>query len=142
MDDKPVIVEQIFNKPVAKVWKAITDKDEMKHWYFDLEEFKPETGFEFSFLAGPNEDNQYRHICEITEIIPERKISYSWKYDGYEGMSIVTFELIPEGERTRLKLSHTELETFPESNPDFAKENFIAGWKEIIGTNLMAYLEK
>jgi hypothetical protein len=57
-------------------------------------------------------------------------------------MSIVTFELIPEGERTRLKLSHTELETFPESNPDFAKENFIAGWKEIIGTNLMAYLEK
>ena len=57
-------------------------------------------------------------------------------------MSVVTFELIPEGEKTRLKLSHTKLETFPESNPDFAKENFIAGWKEIIGINLKEYLEK
>lgn len=142
MDDQPVIVEQIFNKPASKVWNAITDKDEMRHWYFDLKEFNPENGFEFSFLAGPDEDNQYLHICKIKEVIPERRISYSWRYDGYEGMSVVTFELIPEGEKTRLKLSHTELETFPESNPDFAKENFIAGWKEIIGTNLWKYLEK
>lgn len=142
MDDKPVIVEQIFDKPAAAVWKAVTDKDEMKHWYFDLEEFKPEKGFEFRFTGGPSKERQYLHICRITEVIPERKISYSWKYDGYEGMSIVTFELNPEGERTRLKLSHTDLETFPENNPDFAKENFLAGWKEIIGTNLKEYLKK
>lgn len=141
MVDKPVIVEQLFDKPVEKVWAAITDKDEMKHWYFDLKEFKPEKGFEFSFLAGPGEDNQYLHICKITEVIPERRISYSWRYDGYEGMTVVTFELIPEGEGTRLKLSHTGLETFPESNPDFAKENFTEGWKEIIGKNLSRYLE-
>ncbi|HSH18897.1 MAG TPA: hypothetical protein VLA03_00500 [Draconibacterium sp.] len=30
-------------------WKAITVKEEMKKWYFDLEEFIPEVGFEFSF---------------------------------------------------------------------------------------------
>ena len=142
MDDETVLVEQIFNKQVSKVWKAITEKDEMKHWYFDLKEFRPEIGFEFRFLAGPGEDNEYLHICKITEVIPEKRISYSWRYNGYEGMTVVTFELIPEGEKTGLKLSHTGLETFPESNPDFAKENFIAGWKEIIGTNLMAYLEK
>lgn len=142
MDNKPVIVEQIFNKPASQVWKVITDKDEMKHWYFDLKEFKTENGFEFSFLAGPAEDNQYLHICKIIEVIPERRISYSWRYEGYGGMSVVTFELIPKGENTRLKLSHIQLETFPESNPDFAKENFIAGWKEIIRTNLRKYLEK
>jgi uncharacterized protein YndB with AHSA1/START domain len=141
MDDKTVIVEQLFDKPVKKVWTAITDNEEMKHWYFDLKEFRPEIGFEFRFLAGPSEDNQYLHICKITEVIPEKRISCSWRYEGYEGMTVVTFELIPEGERTSLKLSHTGLETFPGSNPDFAKENFAAGWKEIIGKNLKNYLE-
>ncbi len=138
--DGPIIVERTFNVPAEKVWKAITDKDEMKKWYFDLKEFRPEPGFEFRFSGGPSEDKQYLHICKITEVIPGRKLSHSWRYDGYEGISYVTFELIPEGDKTRLKLTHRGLETFPENNPDFAKENFAAGWQEIIGSNLKNYL--
>ena len=49
MKAEPVINEVLLNAPVAKVWKAITDKDDMKQWYFDLAEFKPEVGFEFQF---------------------------------------------------------------------------------------------
>ncbi|HKB85889.1 MAG TPA: SRPBCC domain-containing protein [Ignavibacteriaceae bacterium] len=138
--NEPVIVESTFNVPAEKVWKAITDKDEMKKWYFDLKEFRPEPGFEFRFSGGPSEDKQYLHICKITEVIPGRKLSHSWRYDGYEGISYVTFELFPEGDETRLKLTHSGLETFPENNPDFAKENFAAGWQEIIGSNLKNYL--
>ncbi len=37
MDHKPVILEILLNAPVKKVWKALTDKNEMKIWYFDLE---------------------------------------------------------------------------------------------------------
>jgi uncharacterized protein YndB with AHSA1/START domain len=114
----------------------------MKKWYFDLKEFRPETGFEFSFLSGPGEDNQYLHICRITEVIPEKRLTYSWRYDGYEGISYVTFELSLEGESSKLRLTHSGLETFPESNPDFAKDNFIAGWKQIIGKGLKEYLGK
>lgn len=40
MDTRPFIPERTFNVPVKKVWKVITDKDEMKAWYFDLPEFK------------------------------------------------------------------------------------------------------
>ena len=47
---EPVIKEVLLNAPASKVWKAITDKNEMKQWYFDLAEFKPEVGFEFSVL--------------------------------------------------------------------------------------------
>ena len=141
MDNKPIITEQTFNSEIKKVWKAITDKDEMRNWYFDLREFKPETGFEFSFSGGPSEDNQYLHLCKVTEVIPEKKLTYSWRYDGYEGISYVTFKLFPEGEKTKLKLTHSGLETFPADNPDFAKKNFAAGWKEIIGTSLKKYLE-
>ena len=93
MDHKPVILEILLNAPVKKVWKALTDKNEMKIWYFDLEEFKPEVGFKFHFTGGPSPDKQYLHLCEITEVIPEKKLSQTWRYDGYPGNSFLTFEL-------------------------------------------------
>lgn len=141
MKTEPVTKEVIINAPVSRVWKAVTDKNEMKNWYFDLKEFNPEVGFEFRFYGGPPE-RQYLHICEITEVIPEKKLTYSWRYDGFPGKSFVTFELFDEGENTRLKLTHSGLETFPSDNPDFAKESFAEGWNQIIGTNIKEYLEK
>jgi uncharacterized protein YndB with AHSA1/START domain len=141
MKNDPIVIERIFNAPVERVWKAITDKKEMKHWYFDLSEFRPETGFEFSFKGGTDE-KVYVHLCKITEVIPFKKISYTWRYEGYEGNSHVIFELFEEGDKTRLRLTHEGLETFPETNADLAKENFIEGWNQIIGNSLQNYLEK
>lgn len=141
MKQEPFVIERTYNASIAKVWKAITDKNEMKKWYFDLAEFKPEVGFEFRFLGGPDE-KKYLHICKITEVVAGRKLTYSWRYDGYEGISYVTFELFAEGNGTKVKLTHAGLETFPTSNPDLAKENFVTGWTAIIGTSLREYLEK
>ncbi len=141
MNNEPFVIERTYNAPVEKVWKAITDKDDMKQWYFDLAEFKPEVGFEFTFTGGPPE-KCYLHICKITEVVPGKKLTYSWRYDGYEGNSFVTWELFAEGAFTRLKLTHAGLETFPVSNPDLAKENFVKGWNHIVGISLMEFVEK
>jgi len=141
MQAEPFVIEREFDAPVEVLWKAITDKNEMKQWYFDLKEFKAEPGFEFSFTGG-KEDRQYLHLCRVTDVIPLKKLSYTWKYDGYPGESKVVFELFPEGKKTRLKLTHLGLETFTADNPDFAKENFVQGWTDIIGTSLMKYITK
>nr|WP_214460461.1 SRPBCC domain-containing protein [Flavihumibacter fluvii] len=138
---QPIIVERLLNAPVARVWSAITDKQEMKKWYFDLAEFKPEPGFVFEFLGGADPDIQYVHICEITEVVKEQKLTYSWKYKGYGGISHVSFELFPQGDKTLLKLTHTGIDSFPASNIDFAKGNFLEGWNHIIHTSLKEYLE-
>ncbi|HTY38914.1 MAG TPA: SRPBCC domain-containing protein [Bacteroidota bacterium] len=135
----PVIVERTFDAPIGRVWQAITDKQQMKQWYFDLAEFRAEVGFEFRFTGG-TEEHQYLHICRITELVPGKKLTHSWRYDGFEGISFVTFELFDEGGRTRVKLTHSGLESFPASNPDFAKKNFEAGWTAIVGTSLKKYL--
>lgn len=136
----PFTIERIYKAPITLVWKAITDRNEMKNWYFELKEFKPEIGFEFTFEGGPPEKS-YLHLCKVTEVIPGKKIAYTWRYDGYEGNSTVVWELFEEGPNTRLKLTHIGLETFPD-NPDFAKANFAAGWTDITGTFLREYLEK
>ena len=135
-----VVIERTFNAPVARVWKALTDVEEMRQWYFDLKEFKPEVGFEFEFTVE-HEGMKYDHRCKITEVIPQKKLAYTWRYEGHEGNSLVTFELFADGDKTRLKLTHEGLETFPKL-PSFARENFMAGWTEIIGSSLKKFLEK
>jgi uncharacterized protein YndB with AHSA1/START domain len=141
MGKEPVIIERTFNAPIAKVWKAITDRDEMEKWYFNLKEFKPEIGFKFQFEGGPP-DKVYVHLCKVVDVIDGKKISYSWKFKGYDGISFVTFELFAEGNKTKVKLTHEGIETFPASNPGFAKHNFVEGWTSIIGTSLYEYLDK
>jgi uncharacterized protein YndB with AHSA1/START domain len=135
-----VVIERTFNAPVARVWKALTDADEMRVWYFDLKEFKPEAGFEFEFTVE-HEGTSYHHLCKITEVISQKKIAYTWRYAGEEGDSLVTFELFPDGEKTRLKLTHEGLETFPKL-PAYARTNFEKGWTEIIGSSLKQFVEK
>ena len=140
MKAEPFVIERTYNAPISKVWKAITDKDEMKKWYFDLEKFDAKVGFEFHFTAG-EDGKEFLHLCKITEVVPGKKLTYSWRYDGLPGNSFVTFELFEEGNNTRLKLTHAGLETFP-ATADFARENFVKGWTHITGISLKDYLEK
>ena len=135
-----VVIERTFNAPVARVWKALTDADEMRVWYFDLKEFRPEVGFEFDFTVE-HEGARYHHLCRIKEVVPQKKIAYTWRYAGEEGDSLVTFELFADGDQTRLKLTHEGLETFPKL-PAYARGNFEAGWTDIIGSSLKQYVEE
>jgi uncharacterized protein YndB with AHSA1/START domain len=134
-----VVVERVLDAPVAKVWKALTDVDQMRHWYFDLKEFKPQVSFEFEFIVE-HEGNAYHHLCKITEVIPPRKIAYTWRYKGAAGDSLVTFELSPEGSKTRLKVTHTGIETFPKTQA-YSRKNFESGWTAI-ATELEQFLGK
>lgn len=137
----PFVIEQTYAAPVNKVWEALTVNEKMKEWYFQLEEFKPEVGFTFRF-SGTDKGVTFWHECIITEVIPLKKLSYSWRYVEFPGDSLVTIELFEEGEQTRLKLTHTGLETFPAGNPSFARESFAKGWAYITGTSLRGFLER
>ena len=135
-----VVIERTFNAPVARVWEALTDVDQMRKWYFDLKEFKPKVGFEFEFVVE-HEGNRYHHLCRIMEVIPEKKIAYTWRYKGEPGDSLVTIDLSADGAKTRLKLTHTAVETFPKA-PAYARKNFEQGWTQIIGTELKQFVER
>ncbi len=135
-----VIVERTLKAPVTRVWKALTDVDQMREWYFDLKEFKPQVGFEFEFVVE-HEGTTYHHLCRVTEVIPEKKIAYTWRYKSEPGDSLVTIELFAEGDNTRLKLTHTGIESFPKT-PAYARKNFEQGWTAIIGTELKQFVEQ
>jgi uncharacterized protein YndB with AHSA1/START domain len=110
------------------VWKALTDISLLKKWLPFFPDFKPEVGFETRFELGPDKDHQYTHICQVTEAEPGRKLTYSWRYAGYAGDSYVTYELEPQGDKTKITLTHRITEAFPADNPDFGADGFAQGW--------------
>ena len=99
-----------------------------------------QVGFDFEFVVE-HEGNSYHHLCRVVEVIPKKKIAYTWRYKDEPGDSLVTIELSPEGEKTRLKLTHSGVETFPKT-PAYARKNFEAGWTAIVGTELKQFVEQ
>ena len=138
MSNKPLVVERTYNATPDRVWQALTDPEQMRQWYFDLADFRPEVGYEFEF-AGCSESEEYIHLCRVLTVIPERKLTHSWTYKGYEGYSEVSWELFPEGSKTRVVLTHTGLESFPHK-PDFAISSFSEGWTDFLHNKLESYL--
>ncbi|MGV3528439.1 MAG: SRPBCC family protein [Flavisolibacter sp.] len=142
MSQEITVVEKMLPAKPEVVWQALTDAKEMKNWYFDIPDFQPVVGFTFSFFGQGKKGASYKHLCRVTEVVPLEKLQHTWSYEGYPGESYVTFELEGQDGGTRVRLSHSGLDSFPQDNPDFDKANFAEGWNYIIGTSLKEYLEK
>ena len=136
-----IIVKQKLNATVEKVWDAITDKENMKKWYFDIPDFKLEMNQAFNFYE-PGGENKYLHHGEILEIIPQQKLKHSWTYPEYtKDKTLVKWELTPEGDGTVLTLTHKGLENFEHLGTTFSRESFEEGWKEIVEKSLKEFVE-
>lgn len=143
MKNETVSIERTYPAPIEKVWDAITDPQQMRQWYFPMmEDFRPEPGFQtkIDVVAG---GKHFLHLWKVVEVVPGKKISYEWRYEGYPGNSLVSFELFEASEGTKLVLTHEKLETFQgDQYPELGKDNFLQGWTMFIGANLKNYLDK
>lgn len=140
--DPPIVIEQSYVSEIGKVWNALTQVDQMVAWFFDnIPAFEAVKGFQTQF-AVQVEDRTFTHCWEVTEVVPGKSITYTWRYQEYPGDATVTFDLKEEGEnKTHLKLSLVVLKDFPEAIPEFARDSCIGGWQYFLGENLKAYLE-
>jgi uncharacterized protein YndB with AHSA1/START domain len=142
MKSESVIIERTYPASIDRVWSALTDPAKMKQWYFPMmKDFKPVPGFETQFVVEMD-DKKYPHIWKVVEVIPPAKISYEWKFGGYPGNSLLTWELFETPEGTRVVLTHEHLETFQgDKYPELAQKNFQEGWTHFVGA-LQEYLGK
>lgn len=135
----PFVIERVFDAPADRVWEALTNKDEIKRWSFDIPEFEPEEGFDFTFY-GEKDGKRFKHLCNVTEVVQGRRLAYTWRYENVRGVSYVTWELFPEGGKTRLRLTHEGLETLAHAGEPWARHNFEAGWSAIFDKGLRSWL--
>lgn len=144
MTENRFTIEKIYAAPIGLVWKAITDRNRMKEWYFSFgEDFKLETGAVFEWHAGSPDGKQWLHRGRMLEIVPEQKLVHTWEYPGYTGSSTVHWHLTQIDEHnTRLILIHDFTIPFDPAVTALQKENFITGWNHIIHISLENFLQK
>lgn len=140
-DEAPIIVEQTYQASAKAVWEAITQVDQMRHWYFqDIPEFEARVGFETGFDVH-TEERCFPHRWRVTSVIPDKQIQYDWHYEGFPGACTVRFELDEENDSTTLKVTCKAQEDFPDDIPEFKRESGEAGWQFLLQESLKEYLE-
>ena len=117
-----------FTKSPKEVWEYLTKPDLIEQWLMKSD-FQPVAGHKFRFTFEPKENSRYEGIvyCEVLEVIPFTKLSYSWNGSTNDRKrkfsSVVMWTLVPKENGTELHLQHSGL-TFLE---DIL--NHTNGWK-------------
>ena len=102
-----------FQHPPEAVWEYLTNAELMELWLMKSN-FQPVIGHEFEFRIGrkPSLDFDGIVYCKVLEIVPFKKLSYSWKIGPGDGTvnidSIVRWELRPKDGGTELVLDHAD----------------------------------
>jgi uncharacterized protein YndB with AHSA1/START domain len=100
-----VLLEEVLPHPVDAVWGALTDADAISGWLMATSNFRPRVGTRFRLKTERlSSDGWIR--AEVLEIDPPRRMVWSWSPDEASLPTTVTFELIPEDDGTRLRLTH------------------------------------
>lgn len=140
MKDQTIVKDIAFNAAITTLWDAITDPEEMKKWYFNIQDFKLVEGNKFYFYE-PNGKN-FKHVCRILEVVPGERIRYTWSYPEYsKAISVVSWQLTSVDRITHVRLKHSGIENFSSLGPNFESSSFDAGWDAIIMKSLPEFLK-
>src|SRR5215469_6914326 len=126
-----------FSQPPKEVWTYLTKPELIEQWLMKTD-FKPIVGHKFRFIHAPKNDSNYDGIthCEVLEVVPFTKLSYSWNGNTKNGnrhySSKVEWTLIPKENGTELQLQHNG---FTVAEDVFATGS---GWNKCL--NLLAEL--
>ena len=124
-----------YTAPPETIWEYLTRAELLSQWVMK-NDIKPVIGhhFMFSTRAMPEMDFDGKVYCEILEMVPLKKLVYSWKAGPGDGStnidSLVTWTLIPKNEGTELLLEHTGFDEKVNKAIFGAMNN---GWKQNMG---------
>lgn len=94
------------------VWEYLTTPELLAQWLMESD-FQPILGHKFTFNTKPKIKLGFDGMiyCEVLEIIPLKKLVYSWKGGPGNGKitldSVVTWTLTPTRDGTTLELVHS-----------------------------------
>ena len=128
VDTRSVVVEREFPHPPEKLWRALTQPHLLQEWLM-RNDFAAEKGHQFRLNGewGGTID------CEVLDIIPNRRLSYSWNFvnddPAFALQSIVTFTLAPTSTGTQLRMEQSGFR----SDQTQAFGGARAGWPQFFG---------
>ena len=129
-------IKRFINAPRDRVYKAWTDPDQLKQWWGPAE-VKTRNFTADARVGGKyrwdlfNQDGEEMSVFgEYRELIPGKKIVFTWKWDDDENWkahdSVVTIELSDRDGGTEVKLTHVKLPS------EESRDRHNQGWSSVL----------
>lgn len=124
-----VRIERVLPAPIDEVFKAWTDPARMAKWLSPAGHAEAEVDLRVSGrfrVAMIDGTTRIEHTGEYLVVDPPGELSFTWR-SPYTGShpSVVTVSLAPQGEATRMVLTHRRL-------PDDQVRPHADGWRAIV----------
>lgn len=124
--DRTVLrIERHLGHPPAKVWRAVTEPAELRHWFPAVPSFELEAHAKITFtFAGAADEPS---LGEVLEVDPPRVFAFSWEDELFR------IELSADGDGSLLVFTHTF-----DDRPKAA--SYATGWTQCLDalTNTLA----
>jgi uncharacterized protein YndB with AHSA1/START domain len=123
-----------FPHPPEMVWEYLTKAELIEQWLMK-NDFQPVVGHAFQFRINPVASIEFDGIiyCTVLEIVPFKKLSYSWKSGPGQGKitldSTVVWTLHAKEAGTELQLEHSG---FTGNEVPLLYQMLMNGWLENI----------
>ena len=149
--DLDTVVSEIeIAAPPERVFQALTDSSQLKHWFRSPDcpakswEMDPRPGGRYRYLTekgsiAVNQVSDFECHGEILEYIPPRVLVYSWIANWHDDpalRTIVRWELTPTSAGTHVKVIHSGLTHLP-----IARKDYSGGWPGVV-EQLKKFVEK
>ncbi|MDH3293955.1 MAG: TIGR03086 family metal-binding protein [Acidimicrobiia bacterium] len=105
----PIVIERLLDTNPEETFALLTEPERIRRWLAVTTSVDLRVGGEYRFVCVPG------HVAagQVTEIEPGKRVVYSWGWEGNPevppGSTSLIVELEPEGERTRIRLTHEGL---------------------------------
>ncbi|MDQ0993639.1 SRPBCC domain-containing protein [Streptomyces sp. V3I7] len=123
-ENNTITSEKFLPHPPAAVWRALTDPTLHARWWA-AGDVKPVVGHRFALDMG----NFGSQPCEVTAVEDERLLSYRFAEGSLD--TTITWTLTPEGEGTRLVLTHAGFDLDSPMGRQ-AYEGMGRGWPQVL----------
>ena len=101
--------EAFYDVPAEEVWRSLTDSTALAQWLM-RNDFAPLLGHKFQFRDNPRGNWDGIVHCEVVELVPGKRLAYTWKSDTLD--TVVSWFVETQGKGTKLVLEHTGFRGF------------------------------
>jgi uncharacterized protein YndB with AHSA1/START domain len=130
--------ERVYNASRDRVWWALTDPAALERWYMKADGLQPNVGCKFT-LHDPDAKGWSGWLdCEVLVCDEPLLLKYRSTERKDQLVTDVTWTLLDEGARTRVRLDHTG---FGGMNGFIAGTMLRFGWRSLLKTKFAALVE-
>jgi uncharacterized protein YndB with AHSA1/START domain len=129
-------ITRFINASPARVYKAWTDPAELQRWFgpenvrtIDIAA-EVRVGGKYCWNLVKQDGEEMSCRGEYRELVPERKVVFTWKWDDDEAWenhnSVVTVEFLARDDGTEVKLTHEQLPS------EESRDRHNEGWNSVL----------